>query len=111
RRHVVVVEAVPAVVGRPQRQVFVTADFGVVLVVALHDLPLAVVDPLGHAAAAVHGDDQRPTLVRLLADLAHHVGADVLLVAHLFVLEILFHFVVHRRRLVRLPDGGAHRRV
>jgi len=72
----VVVEAVPFVVGGAQGQVNVATGLGVVLVVSLeHAPPLLVVDSLGCSPAAVHRDDQRPTIRRLLADMPPQVRA------------------------------------
>ena len=108
RRHIVVVETIPSVVRRTQRQVFVARDFRMILVVPLHDFPLTVVELLRSAAAAVHRNDQRPTLRRLGADFAHHIGADVVFVMHLLCAVVRFQLLVDRRRLVRFPDRGAH---
>ena len=47
RAHVVVVEAVPDVVWRPQGHVDVPLDRRLVAVIVLHHVPLAVVDLLG----------------------------------------------------------------
>jgi len=52
------IETVPGIVRRTQRNVNIAADLGMIPVINLHVPPLAVVEFLGRAAAAVHSDDK-----------------------------------------------------
>ena len=56
RIHVVVVEAVPGVVGRAKREIQIPTALRMIFVIILHLLPLAVVEGLRRATATVHGD-------------------------------------------------------
>src|SRR3954466_2160175 len=60
--HVNVIKSVPGVVGSAQGQVKITASFPVVLVIALHLFPLAIVHFFRSPTASMHGDEERPAV-------------------------------------------------
>ena len=108
----VVVEAVPLVVGRPERQVDVAARLGMFLVISLeHRMPLLVVHAAGRTAAAVHRDDQGPAVGRLRADVPPEVGTRPVLGRDRLRLELAPERLVDRRGLVGRPGDRAHRLV
>ena len=93
---VVGVEAVPLVGRSTQRAVPVTARFRVVLVVDLHVLPLAVVELLRHAAAAVHRDHEAEAVLAAIADLLLGEGTLLVASAHAVLGKVLAQLCMRR---------------
>ena len=75
----------------------------------LHLFPLAVIDFFADAPAAVHGDEQCPTVGWTGADLLYRVRAQVIFEAHLVGGEILPRGIVNRRSTVGIPRRLADR--
>src|SRR3954466_5903423 len=101
--HVNVIKSVPGIVGRAQCQIKVTALFRMILVIALHLLPLAVVEFFGCTTAPVHRDEEWPTVRRASTYGFHRVGAQMFIEPHLLALEIRFGGVVNGRGAVGTP--------
>src|SRR6266545_1980585 len=106
-----IVEPVPGVIRRPERDVEVAAGLRVVAIINLHVLPLAVIDLFGRAAAAVHRDEQRPTAGRAGADRLDGVGAEMFFESHLTRVEVLLEGAVDRRGAKGVPRDTADGRL
>ena len=89
RIHVFRVESVPLIRGRTQGQIEIARSVHLVVIVDLHVVPLAVIDPRRSAATAVHGNEQGPALGRFVTDLLEEIGAYIAVVLDLVLLKVL----------------------
>src|SRR3954470_3351310 len=98
-----IIKSVPGIVGRAQCEIEVTSSFRMVLVIALHLFPLAVVEFLGSTTSAMHGDEQRPTVRRAGAHGFHGVGAQMFFEPHLLAFKIRLGSVMDGRGAIGTP--------
>ena len=72
------VKSIPGVVRRAQRDIDVATHFWMVAVIGPHPLPLAVIELLCRAAAAMHRNEQSPTFCGTCPNRLYDVGTHMI---------------------------------